>query len=472
MSLSNNLESRLSNKICPDGMSVEEWQIALRRANAQEANFTVEHLDENRIWGDYLVSSGSGRYRTAFRGVCSDRNFCSCLDFRTNGLGTCKHLEAVSLYLEKNVDGYPWAGMTYTPTYSSIYVSYKGGRSIRMRIGSERTDEYLKLYKRYFDEEGVLPFKHYPLLRQIAEEGLAISSSFRVYEDVYDFSYEQIGVDTWRRELEETYPSRRIPWNRVTTSEAHKPLEELLFDLCYGGFGLIITKRHTLYSHIISRLCEEIYQGVHESKPGYIIVEKDEHLDLWKQNTRLYSELQALPIRIMTSAQFVAHVGNSHISATFVYIDQANVLKTWQNSLSLAIKKMSIEHLYMRIDTLYGVTPVQLSSILQHINPFVLGPFYKFIHQYRPIFPLKDDGSNMPSDIAPLIHLCSDLSTRISDYVLDSLPVMGLEVNNIPINTASISPNSQARVRDLIEALINVSQDPEALQLLRNYLGK
>ena len=46
------LGNRLSNKICPDNMTIEEWQVALRRENARESDFTVEHLDKNRIWGD------------------------------------------------------------------------------------------------------------------------------------------------------------------------------------------------------------------------------------------------------------------------------------------------------------------------------------------------------------------------------------------------------------------------------------
>ena len=41
--------SRLSNKVCPEGMSIEEWQIALRREQAALSSFTVEHLDDNRI---------------------------------------------------------------------------------------------------------------------------------------------------------------------------------------------------------------------------------------------------------------------------------------------------------------------------------------------------------------------------------------------------------------------------------------
>ena len=61
------LGNRLSNKICPDNMTIEEWQVALRRENARESDFSVEHLDKNRIWGDYLVCYGALSCRLPWR---------------------------------------------------------------------------------------------------------------------------------------------------------------------------------------------------------------------------------------------------------------------------------------------------------------------------------------------------------------------------------------------------------------------
>ncbi len=45
-------------------------------------------------WGDYLVTSiASGKtYRVALRGADAGTSYCSCPDFRTNTLGTCKHI--------------------------------------------------------------------------------------------------------------------------------------------------------------------------------------------------------------------------------------------------------------------------------------------------------------------------------------------------------------------------------------------
>ncbi len=93
-----------------------------------------------------------------------------------------------------------------------------------------------------------------------------------------------------------------------------------------------------------------------------------------------------------------------------IALDNADSLKEWKNPLSIALKKLKIAHLYMHLTSLEQLTPVQMSSILQHISPFILGPFYKFIHSSRLIFPLKDDGSNIPDSLVNLLTLVPDLT--------------------------------------------------------------
>lgn len=452
------LQSRLSNKVCPDNMSIEDWQVALRREHAQDAQFDVEHLDDNRIWGDYLVTSETGKYRTAFRGVRSDRNFCSCLDFRTNGLGTCKHLEAVSLFLEQHVEGYPWAGMTYNPPYSSIYVSYKGGRSIKMRLGEQYTSEYLKLYKKYFDSEGVLPQEHYPLLEDICQQARSISSEFRCYEDVGDFAKECILRRSWQEEVQNSYPEGLIPWDRSQTNELYAPLEHLLYRLCYHYNGLLVGGRTINFAHLLARLIEEIYQGEEYPLAGYVVLDNERDVPFWQNVFAQYSECLALPIKITTSNAFADLIGDSYPSCTFVYVDNADRLKEWKNTVSLTLKRMRIEHLYMRIDSLSKLTPVQLSSILQHINPFVIGPFYKFIHKYRPIFPLLDDGSNMPQEAEHLITCAT---------MLPSLTIEPPDAN-LREMVPPAPRTSQEKARHFIDALVEVLDDAEALSIIKD----
>ncbi|MBN1560791.1 hypothetical protein JW998_11110 [candidate division KSB1 bacterium] len=39
----------------PDDMSVEEWQIALRRQFAEKQNFAVQNIGDHPVFSDFLV---------------------------------------------------------------------------------------------------------------------------------------------------------------------------------------------------------------------------------------------------------------------------------------------------------------------------------------------------------------------------------------------------------------------------------
>lgn len=453
------LGNRLSNKICPDNMTIEEWQVALRRENARESNFTVEHLDKNRIWGDYLVCSETGRYKVAFRGVQSDRNFCSCLDFRTNGLGTCKHLESVSLFLQEHVPGYPWAGLSYAAEYSSLFVSYKGGRSIRIRIGDAYRSEYQHLKEKYFTPEGILPEERFYLLDQICQEAVNISPSFRCYEDVQEFATERVRLGQWQTELQSAYPEEAIPWDKKSLTPAYQEVESLLYQLCFNGYGFIVGLKHPFYIHLIARLTEEIYQGEEVREKGYIIVATETDVLLWQSILLQYSEYIHLPIQVLSQQQFLKQQIPQGAKATFVYINDADCLKEWKNPLSLAIKRLEVRHLYLHVETLKHFTPVQLSSILQHINPFIIGPFYKFIHTYRPMFPLQEQRQLLPPEMRDFTHF-------VTQVLLDApvLPSADTVPPQLPIEEL-LTPSQ--RVTKFLSLFGEILADPEASELLQ-----
>lgn len=456
-----NISNRVSNKICPEGMDVELWQTTLRREQAIESQFEVSHLDNNRIWGDYQVSSESSKYKVAFRGVRSEKNFCSCLDFRTNGLGTCKHLEAVILHLQQHVPGYPWAGMEYTPEYTSIYVSYKGGRSIRIRVGSAYHEEYRALASTYFDAEGILPERNYHLLPEIYQRALAISTTFRKYEDVDSFAQERLFDLYWKQELRETYPEGRIPWQSDTLTDSLRGLEQLLFQLCHRGSSLFVSRKYQLLLPLLVKLIREIYLGEEEHLPSYIVLNTEAEAHQWKLRLDKSNDLKGYPIEVVTQAQFIDLVNNEHPQCTFVYIDDADALKAWKNPLSISIKKISIAHLYMRIDSLKRLTPVQLSSILQHINPFVIGPYYKFIHTYHPLFPIKDDGSNLPKEVDSCVTLGYSLLCREDLSPSTDSSSCKIDIQEVP---------AERLVNDLLSQLQQVLSCDEASKLLRERL--
>ncbi|MCG8653420.1 MAG: DEAD/DEAH box helicase, partial [Pirellulales bacterium] len=76
---------------------------AEREKRAAEETMRVKSMDPSTVWADYVVTShNTGKsYRVALRGAEPHQSYCSCPDFRTNGLGTCKHILHVAAKVKK-----------------------------------------------------------------------------------------------------------------------------------------------------------------------------------------------------------------------------------------------------------------------------------------------------------------------------------------------------------------------------------
>src|SRR5690606_13408414 len=83
------VEKKLSRTQRPDGMSLENWQIQLRRDFGRELDYLLENVGEHPFFSDFHVrnpKTGAG-YTVVVRGMELGDNFCSCPDFATNSLG-------------------------------------------------------------------------------------------------------------------------------------------------------------------------------------------------------------------------------------------------------------------------------------------------------------------------------------------------------------------------------------------------
>jgi hypothetical protein len=85
-----------------DWRTTDDDEVNRRRVRAREESFTISNREPRHpIFSSFTVRSGSGMaYTVEIRDVAGRRFYCDCVDFRVNGLGTCKHAEAVLLHLE------------------------------------------------------------------------------------------------------------------------------------------------------------------------------------------------------------------------------------------------------------------------------------------------------------------------------------------------------------------------------------
>ena len=77
--------------------------LAERAKRAETERMKIESADGDKPWTDYTVRSAiSGKtYRVALRGEARGISYCSCPDFKTSTLGTCKHVMKVLTHARK-----------------------------------------------------------------------------------------------------------------------------------------------------------------------------------------------------------------------------------------------------------------------------------------------------------------------------------------------------------------------------------
>src|SRR6266478_411526 len=85
-----------------DWRTTDQDEVNRRRARAQTEDFRISNADPRHpIFSNFRVQSGSGlTYSVEIRDVKQRQFACDCVDFRINGLGTCKHVEAVLMHLD------------------------------------------------------------------------------------------------------------------------------------------------------------------------------------------------------------------------------------------------------------------------------------------------------------------------------------------------------------------------------------
>ncbi|HEY5582684.1 MAG TPA: SWIM zinc finger family protein [Rhodoferax sp.] len=116
------VEPRLSRTRRPLEIEVADWQTALRRQFGREQDFGLKNLGQDPVFSDFSVSNpASGtHYRVAIRGQAPGQNFCTCPDYASNDLGTCKHIEFTLAKLQAKRGGKAALNRGFEPTYSEI----------------------------------------------------------------------------------------------------------------------------------------------------------------------------------------------------------------------------------------------------------------------------------------------------------------------------------------------------------------
>lgn len=199
---------KLSRLHRPADLSLDAWQRELRRQFGREQSFRLTNAGTEPVFSDFEVSnpqSGS-TYRVAIRGPRPGDNYCSCPDFATNALGTCKHIEFVLRKIEERRRTRAALRRGFQPSYSEIILHYGAKRVVRFRVGTSCPRALAALAAQYFDSQQVLRADAYGRFESFLSQAARVHHDLRCYDDVLGFVAEVRDRSRREQAVAEAFP--------------------------------------------------------------------------------------------------------------------------------------------------------------------------------------------------------------------------------------------------------------------------
>ena len=398
-------EPRLSRTRRPANVDSAGWQTALRRQFGREQHFGLENLGSEPVFSDFRVHnpiSGS-RYRVAIRGLALGQNFCTCPDYATNDLGTCKHIEFTLARLAAKRGGKAALARGFEPDYSEIWLDHAGARQVRFRAGAGCPPDLLAQAGAVFDAQAgwALPWDRLDRFDALLRMAKGSDHELRCYDDVWQFIAQLRDAERRRAALVEAYPK----------GAADKALGKLLKVKLYpyqvegalfaarAGRSLIGDEMG-LGKTIQAIAAAELFAR-HFGVQRVLVVCPTSLKHQWKNEFARFAEREVQVIhglRAQRQTQYAeaAFCKITHYEALardadliaawapdLVIADEAQRIKNWNTIAARALKRIASPYAMVLTGTPLENRLEELISIVQFVDPHRLGPTWRLLDEHQ-----------------------------------------------------------------------------------------
>ncbi|WP_439628518.1 DEAD/DEAH box helicase [Gemmata sp.] len=397
-------EPAVSRTQPPAGMTVEEWQTRLRRQFGREQKFTLKNVGGGLAFSDFLVTNPESRrtYRVTVRGTAPGDSACTCPDFATNTLGTCKHIEFTLAKLERSRKAAAELRAGYCAPHAEVVLRYGSQRRVCFRPAAEPNPALAKLAAKFFDAAGTLKPHAVARFDEFAAAAAALDPDLRIGDDVLEYLAEVRDAEARAAKVAEAFPDGvRSPGLdgllKVPLYDYQR--EGVLFAAragrCLIGdeMGLGKTAQAIAAAEVMARLF-----GVER----VLVVCPTSLKHQWKNEVKRFTDrtvgvIEGLkPKRVegfADPAPFfkvtnydTVHADLDLIAAwgpDLVILDEAQRIKNWATRAARSVKLIRSPYAVVLSGTPLENRLEELISIVQFVDPHRLGPTFRLLHDHQ-----------------------------------------------------------------------------------------
>ena len=410
-------EAKLSRTHAPSDLSPLDWQRGLRRQFGREQSFDLENLGSEPFFSDFRVSNpaSKSKYRVAIRGRGPGTNFCSCPDYATSELGTCKHIEFTLARLEKKRGAKAAFKRGYQPAFSELYLRYDGRRRVHFRAGTDCPLAVKEAAAAVFDaaHDGMLPDDRFDALNSFMTMASKSGHEFRAYDDALDFIAGRRDAEQRVSKLAELFPRGDADPGLEKFLKA--PLyryqaEGALFAVQAGrvligdDMGLGKTIQAIAAMEILARhfgiakvlvVCPTSLKYQWQSEIARFSGRKGENAARVISGGRAQRQIDYRLDDFCKITNYEKLQPDLDLITTWapdlVIVDEAQRVKNWNTIAARALKRIDSPYAIVLTGTPLENKLEELISIVQFVDQHRLGPTWKLLHQHQ----VKDEGGRV-----------------------------------------------------------------------------
>jgi superfamily II DNA or RNA helicase len=387
----------------PEEMSLEQWQIALRRQFAQKQNLRLTNIGDQSIFSEFTVVNPQTQreYRVAIRGRGLGDNYCSCPDFAVNTLGTCKHIEWVLRRLQRQPGAKQAFARGFQPAYSQVYLRYGAKREVMFKPGTECPAGLCEMAAEYFDRDGTLGAKAYLKFETFVKRAGAYGHDLRCYDDALDFIAEVRDRAHLKERIDKAFPDGiesaafgpllkvpLYPYQREGALFAARAGRSLMAD----DMGLGKTIQAIAACEMLARIV-----GVER----VLIVCPTSLKYQWKQEIERFCGRSATVVEGPLAKRADLYAGEAFYKITnyevvhrdlnpihawapeVVILDEAQRIKNWKTRRAQSVKRLDSKYAIVLTGTPLENRLEELHSIVEFVDRFRLGPMFRFLAEHQ-----------------------------------------------------------------------------------------
>ena len=410
-------ETKFSRSLAPAGVSALDWQRGLRRQFGREQVFGLENLGGEPIFSEFRVSNpvSKSSYRVVIRGLGPGGNYCSCPDYGTSELGTCKHIEFTLARLQKRRGARKILARGHQPAFSELYLRNEGQRRVHFHAGSDCPPEVIQAADGLFDADrnGLLADERFGELDDFLAAVAKSGHELRAYDDALDFLAGRRDASRRMLALEKLFPQGAA--DAGLTGLLKVPLypyqaEGALFALRAGrvligdDMGLGKTIQAIAAMEVLAR---------HFGVAKVLVICPTSLKYQWQSEIARFSGRQGEnSVRVIAGGRaqrqtdyalddFCKITNYEKLKPDLdliaawgpelVIVDEAQRVKNWNTIAARALKRIDSPYAIVLTGTPLENKLEELISIVQFVDQHRLGPTWKLLHEHQ----VKDEAGRV-----------------------------------------------------------------------------